>query len=83
MLSVPDKRNLYSKGYPTNWKGELFDIVKLDNTIPVTYSLEDENTEQTEGTFFDQELLGCVFNFGSNNKNFESMEFIDCTQYKE
>ena len=48
-VRVPDKRNLYSKGYTTNWNRELFKIHKINLTNPVTYGLVDENNEQIEG----------------------------------
>ena len=75
-VRVPDKRNLYSKGYTTNWNRELFKIHKNNNTNPVTYSLIDENNEQIEGKYYEQELLGSVFNFESNNKTLESMNIF-------
>ena len=75
-VRVPDKRNLYSKGYTTNWNRELFKIHKNNNTNPVTYSLVDENNEQIEGKFYEQELLRSVFNFESNNKTLESMNIF-------
>ena len=75
-VRVPDKRNLYSKGYTTNWKRELFKIHKINPTNPVTYGLVDENNEQIEGKNYEQELLRSVFNFKSNNKTLESMNIF-------
>ena len=75
-VRVPDKRNLYSKGYTTNWNRELFKIHKNNNTNPVTYSLVDENNEQIEGKYYEQELLRSIFNFDSNNKTLESMNIF-------
>ena len=72
-VTVPDKRNLYSKCYTTNWNRELFKIHKINPTNPVTYGLVDENNEQIEGKYYEQELLRSVFNFKSNNKTLESM----------
>ena len=40
-VRVPDKRNLYSKGYTTNWNRELFKIHSINKTNPVTYTLND------------------------------------------
>ena len=48
-VRVPDKRNIYSKGYTTNCERELFKIHKINPTNPVTYTLEDENNEQIKG----------------------------------
>ena len=45
-VRVPDKRNIYSKGYTTNWNREVLKIYKLSNINPVTYGLVDENNEQ-------------------------------------
>ena len=74
-VRVPDKRNIYSKGYTTNWNRELFKIHKINPTNPVTYGLVDENDEQIEEKY-EQELLGSIFNFKSNNKTLESMNIF-------
>ena len=42
-VRVPDKRNLYSKGYTTNWNRELFKIHKINSTNPVTYTINNVN----------------------------------------
>ena len=75
-VRVPDKRNIYSKGYTTNWNRELFKIQKINPTNPITYTLEDENNEQIAGKYYEQELLRSVFNFESNNKTLESMNIF-------
>ena len=75
-VRVPDKRNLYSKGYTTNWNRELFKIHKVTITNPVTYGLVDENNEQTRRKYYEQELLRSVFNFKSNNKTLENMNIF-------
>ena len=75
-VRVPDKRNIYSKGYTTNWNREFFKIHKINPTNPVTYGLVDENNEQIEGKYYEQELLRSVFNFKSNNKTLESMNIF-------
>ena len=75
-VRVPDKRNIYSKGYTSNWNRELFKIQKINPTNPITYTLEDENNEQIAGKYYEQELLRSVFNFESNNKTLESMNIF-------
>ena len=52
-VRVPDKRNIYSKGYTTNWNRELFKIHKINPTNPVTYGLVDENNERIEGKYYE------------------------------
>ena len=75
-VGVPDKRNLYSKGYTTNWNRDLFKIHKISPTNTVTYGLVDENNLQIEGKCYEQELLRSGFNFESNNKTLESMNIF-------
>ena len=75
-VRVPDKRNIYSKGYTTNWNRELFKIHKINSTNPVTYTLNDENGEIIQGKYYEQELLRSIFNFDSNNKTLESMNIF-------
>ena len=75
-VRVPDKRNIYSKGYTTNWNRELLKIHSINKTNPVTYTLNDENGEMIQGKYFEQELLRSIFNFDSNNKTLESMNIF-------
>ena len=75
-VKVPDKRNIYSKGYTTNWNRELFKIHKINSTNPVTYTLEDENKDIIQGKYYEQELLRSIFNFDSNQKTLESMNIF-------
>ena len=75
-VRVPDKRNIYSKGYTTNWNRELFKIHSINKTNPVTYTLIDENGEIIQGKYYEQELLRSIFNFDSNNKTLESMNIF-------
>ena len=57
---VPDKKNLYSKGYTTNWIRELFKKHSINNTNPVTYTLQDKNKETIQKKYYEQELLRSV-----------------------
>ena len=75
-VRVPDKRNIYSKGYTTNWNRELFKIHSINKTNPVTYTLNDENGDIIQGKYYEQELLRCIFDFDSNNKTLESMNIF-------
>ena len=75
-VRVPDKRNIFSKGYTTNWNRELFKIHSINKTNPVTYTLNDENGEIIQGKYYEQELLRSIFDFDSNNKTIESMNIF-------
>ena len=80
-VRVPDKRNIYSKGYTTNWNRELFKIHSINKTNPVTYTLNDENGEIIQGKYYEQELLRSIFDFDSNNKTLESMNILHKFEY--
>ena len=50
------KRKLFDKGYLPSWTEEIFRVVKMYNTSPVTYTLADWNNETIEGRFYEAEL---------------------------
>ena len=58
-----DKRNIFSKGYTSNWNRELFNVNEVLNTQPLTYKIEDMNGEIIEGKYYEQELLKSEFDF--------------------
>ena len=68
-----DKRNIFSKGYTSNWNRELFKVNEALETHPSTYKIEDINGEIIEGKYYEQELLKSEFDFESNNKVLESI----------
>ena len=68
-----DKRNIFSKGYTSNWNRELFKVNEVLKTQPPTYKIEDINGEIKEGKYYEQELLKSEFDFESNNKVLESL----------
>ena len=51
-----DKRNIFSRGYTSNWKKELFRINEVLKTQPPTFQIEDINGEIIEGKCFEQDL---------------------------
>ena len=71
-----DKRNIFSKGYTSNWNRELFKVNEVLKTHPPTYKIEDINGEIIEGKYYDQELLKSEFDFESNNKVLESLNIF-------
>ena len=68
-----DKRNIFSKGYTSNWNRELFKVNEVLKTQPPTYKIEDINGEIIEGKYYEQELLKSEFDFESDNKVLESL----------
>ena len=51
-----DKRNIFSKGYTSNWSRELFKVNQVLKAQPLTYRIEDINGEIIEGMYYEQEL---------------------------
>ena len=50
------QKNKFEKAYIINWTDRVYTIKEVKNTIPVTYTVEDERGLQHKGTFYDQEL---------------------------
>ena len=71
-----DKRNIFSKGYTSNWNRELLKVNEVLKTQPPTYKIEDFNGEIIEGKYYEQELLKSEFDFESNNKVLESLDIF-------
>ena len=49
-------KNFFSKGYAPNWSEDVFVIVKIKNTVPLTYVISDLNGEEIVGSFYEKEL---------------------------
>ena len=47
---------IFKKGYTPNWTIEVFTIVKIQRTNPVTYLLEDYHGKFVAGAFYEDEL---------------------------
>ena len=56
-----DQRNIFSKGYNSDWNRELFKVNEVLSTQPLTYKIEDMNGEIIEGKYYKQELLKFEF----------------------
>ena len=39
-------KNIFAKGYTTNWSKEIFIVDKVNDTVPYTYNLKDLNDEK-------------------------------------
>ena len=49
-------KNIFAKGYTTNWTIEIFIVDKINDTVPYTYNHKDLNDEEITGSFDDREL---------------------------
>ena len=55
-VRINKKKKSFEKGYTTRWTEEIFTIVEIKHTSPVTYKIVDLNGEEIKGTFYEPEL---------------------------
>lgn len=55
-VRISKHREIFTRGYTPNWSNEIFTIVKVQNTNPVTYLLKDLDGEEIRGGFYAAEL---------------------------
>ena len=53
---ISEYRNVFAKGCTPNWSEEVSVIKKVKNNVPGTYVIEDLNTDEIVGTFYEKEL---------------------------
>ena len=49
-------KQLFERGFHPNWTEEIFTVVEVKNTIPITYKLKDSSGEILDGSFYNEEL---------------------------
>ena len=55
-VRISKKKKTFEKGYTTRWTEEIFTIIEVKLTSPVTYKIADLNREEIKGTFYEPEL---------------------------
>ena len=55
-VRISKKKKTFEKGYTTRWTEEIFTIVEVKRTSPVTYKSADLNGEEIKGSFYEPEL---------------------------
>ena len=55
-VRISKYKNIFAKGYTTNWSEEVFVITKIKNTVQWTYGINDLNGEEIIGSFYEKEL---------------------------
>ena len=55
-VRISKKKKTFEKGYTTRWSEEIFTIVEVKLTSPLTYKIADLNGEEIQGTFYEPEL---------------------------
>ena len=49
-------KNIFAKGYVSNWSEEVFLIKQVKNTVPRIYVISDLKSEEIVATFYKKEL---------------------------
>ena len=55
-VRISKYKNIFDKGFMSNWSEKGFVIKKVKNTVPWTYVINDLNGEEIIGTFYEKEL---------------------------
>ena len=55
-VRIPKYKNIFAKDYTPNWSKEDFAIKEIKNTVPWIYVINDLNSEEIIGTFYEKEL---------------------------
>ena len=55
-VRISKYNNIFTKSYTPNWSEEIFVIKEIKNAVPWTYVINDLNSEEITGTFYEQEL---------------------------
>ena len=55
-VRISKYKHIFAKSYTPNWTTELFTIVDVKNTKPVTYILKDEQGNVIKDGFYQEEL---------------------------
>lgn len=56
LVRVSKNKMIFEKGYTPNWSTELFKIVSVHRTNPITYAIRDLHNETIMGRFYTEEL---------------------------
>ena len=55
-VRISKYKNIFGKGYTSNWSEEVFIISKIKSIVPWTYVINDLNDEEIIGSFYEKEL---------------------------
>ena len=51
-VRISKKKKTFEKGYTIRWTEEIFTIIEVKRTSPMTYRIADLNGEEITGTFY-------------------------------
>lgn len=55
-VRISTYKGVFTKGYLPNWSTEIFTVVKINKTVPLTYLLEDYAGKPIAGCFYTEEI---------------------------
>jgi len=55
-VRISTQKGVFTKGYLPNWSTEIFEISKINKTLPTTYQLRDYTGDPIAGCFYSQEI---------------------------
>lgn len=55
-VRISKHKSCFEKGYTPNWSTEIFKVIKVQKTLPVTYLVEDMRKQPILGSFYREEL---------------------------
>ena len=55
-VRISKYKNIFAKGYTSNWSEEVFVTSKIKNTVPWTYVISNLNGEEIAENFYEKEL---------------------------
>lgn len=56
-IRISKYKSIFEKGYTPNWSAEIFKVIKVLPTDPITYKINDLNGIEIKGCFYEHELL--------------------------
>ena len=56
-VRITKYRKTFQRGYESQWETEVFQVIYVLRTFPVTYVLIDRNNEILQGSFYSEELI--------------------------
>lgn len=56
-VRISKYRHVFAKMYTPNWSNEIFKVIKVQNTFPRTYLLQDSQKQNILGGFYESELM--------------------------
>ena len=56
IVTISNYKNVFAKSYTPSWSEEVFVIIKVKNTVPWTYLINDLNGKEIVQIFYEKEL---------------------------